>query len=118
MGRFQPADGSSANVRNRRNCAVATRPGEGRFLTCFDGAQTFLVSVPRLVLDDYARQRGWGPLAPSDQNFVIDSNRTTLLPLIQWSYDHGGATQRTNRQTGRIIPLITLLRSDLGSVEI
>jgi hypothetical protein len=82
-------------------------------LTCFDGAQTILVSIPRLFLDDFARLRGWGPLAPSDQNFLVDNNRAALLALIQWKYEDGQATQRTDRKTGHSMALITLSPSDL-----
>jgi hypothetical protein len=89
------------------------QPPDEVLLTCLDGAQTILVSIPRLVLDDFARQRGWGPLAPSDQNFLVDINRGALLALIQRKYEDGQATQRNDRKTGRSIPLITLSRSDI-----
>ena len=89
------------------------QPRDEVLLTCFDGAQTILVSIPRLALDDFVRQRGWGPLAPSDQDFLVDINRFVLLPLIQGKYESGQVAQRTNPQTGRSITLITLSRPDL-----
>ena len=89
------------------------QPRDEVLLTCFDGAQTILVSIPRLALDEFVQQREWGPLAPSDQDFLVDINRSDLLPLIQGKYESGQVGQRTNPPTGRIIPLITLSRSDL-----
>src|SRR5215469_15378570 len=47
------------------------QPIDEVLLTYFYRGQALLVSISRADLDGLARQRQWGPLAPSDQNFVV-----------------------------------------------
>jgi hypothetical protein len=90
-----------------------SQPQDEVHLTCFDGAQTFFVSISRTDLDDYARQRGWGPLAPSDQYRLVKSELDDLLPLVEGRHARGDVGEYVNRPTGGGTPLIKLTPKDL-----
>src|SRR5580700_11025766 len=93
----------------------ADQPADEVLLTCFDGAQTMLVSISRADLQDWARQNRWLALSPTEETSLVANNREFLLPLIQLRLDHGEATQSIDRLTGRTMPLITLQRTDLDA---
>jgi len=89
------------------------QPIDEVLLTYFYRGQALLVSISRADLDGLARQRQWGPLAPSDQNFVVEINRETLLPIIEGRRERGEASARTNPLTAQTLPLIELTRTEL-----
>ena len=78
-------------------------------LTCFDGANTCLVSIARADVDHYAQQQ----LPPDHQLDLIERNLETLAPVIAGKYERGEVATHTDRRTGRVMPLIQLTRSDL-----
>src|SRR5260221_12986 len=85
------------------------QPATEVLLTCFDGSQTLLVSISRTDLTDFAKQ----PLAPSDQNFLVEKNLEMLAPVIEGKRERGDTTIRTDPRTGRTSGLIELTRDDL-----
>ena len=82
-------------------------------LTCFDGAQTLLVPISRVLLDEIVGRRWGRSLAPGEQDFLVDLNLPNLLPLIEGRHTQGDVIQRVNPATGRFASVITLTRDDL-----
>jgi hypothetical protein len=84
-------------------------PTDFVWLTYVEGGQTYLVSISRADVDDFAQQKH--PRA--EQDALVEKNLETLGPVVRGKRERGEATQHTNRQTGRTDPLIELTRDDL-----
>jgi hypothetical protein len=76
-------------------------------------ARPYLIRVSRADLDDFCQEQGWGPLAPSDQNFLVEKNLGTLSAIILAKLD--GAIQDIDSRTGSPTSVIRLTRDDLAS---
>ena len=59
------------------------QPGDAVWLHGSDGSQTILISISRTDLADFVKQRGWGPLAPTDENYIVSINLDHLLSVAE-----------------------------------
>lgn len=84
-------------------------------LTCTDGAEPRVeVSIRRGDLRDVSQARGWGPLKPKSENYLVEANLDTLAPIIQAKYDQGNIAHHTSLAfDGRLMRLILLARPDV-----
>jgi hypothetical protein len=77
-------------------------------LSCVEGNQTFLVSISRADVDDFAQQK----LPRAEQDALVEKNLETLAPIITAKRDRGALGQQPMPNgTPRLV--IQLSRADL-----
>jgi len=65
-------------------------PTDFVWLSCVEGDQTFLVSISRADVDDFAQQK----LPRAEQDALVEKNLETLAPIITVKRDRGDLGQQ------------------------